>query len=302
MTRAWLLLVALLAGAPAAQADDLIGVRHYAFVGDDDTLLDIARRYDIGYVEMRLANPDIDPWLPGKGRAVLVPAEHILPPVTRRGIVINLAELRLYYFPRDGLPVSFPIGIGREGYETPSGRTTVARKREHPQWVPTASERAENPELPTLVPAGPDNPMGDYALYLGWSGYAIHGTNKPFSVGRRGSHGCIRMYPEDIARLYPLIAPGTPVTVIDLPYKLGWRDGELYVEVHPPQHAADLVEDGDMPSPDTDLDLVAPVLEAAGEDVVRVDWQRVEKACAEQNGMPLAITRRSAGPPAAQAP
>ena len=141
MKTAALLLAALL--ALPALADDLIGKSHYAFVDDEDTLLDVARRYDIGYVEMRLANPGVDPWLPGSGNALRVPAEHIVPPGERRGIVINLAEPRLYWFADDGSAQSFPIGIGREGAETPVGTMRVARKREHPSWTPTASEREE---------------------------------------------------------------------------------------------------------------------------------------------------------------
>ena len=124
----------------------------------------------------------------------------MLPDAPRRGIVINLAELRLYYFPNGGEPLSFPIGIGREGWETPLGRTRIVRKTVHPVWIPTNSEHEERPELPQSVAPGPDNPMGDYALYLGWGGYAIHGTNRPSSVGQRGSHGCIRLYPEDMQR------------------------------------------------------------------------------------------------------
>ncbi|WP_051362120.1 L,D-transpeptidase family protein [Solimonas soli] len=289
---ACLLLAAAQAGAAAA--DDLIGAPSYAVVDPRQTLLDIARDHDVGYVDIRLANPDVDPWLPDGGRVIAIPSQHVLPPGARRGIVINLAELRLYFYPPGGEPLSFPIGIGREGAETPVGHTRIDRKRENPSWVPTASEREEDPELPLSVGPGPLNPMGEFALYLGWAGFAIHGTHQPYSVGRRGSHGCIRLYPEDIARLYPLVDAGTPVSVIDLPYKLGWRAGELYVEVHPVQREADRVEMGEMPLPDPTLDLVAPILEALGAEAYRVDWRQVERAQREQNGMPLAVTRRQA--------
>jgi L,D-transpeptidase ErfK/SrfK len=283
----------LLAAAPLSAGEDvdLVGAPAVAVVDPRQTLLDIARDHDVGYVEIRLANPDIDPWLPEGGRLVTIPSEHILPPVPRRGIVINLAELRLYVFPDHGAPMSFPIGIGREGAETPLGRTTVIRKRESPTWVPTTSEREENPDLPMSVAPGPLNPMGLYALYLGWKGFAIHGTNQPYSVGRRGSHGCIRMYPEDIARLYPLVDVATPVTVVDMSYKLGWRARQLYVEVHPLQREADRIEMGEMPAIDPSIDLVAPILEAVGSQAYRVDWRVVERAQLEQNGMPIVITR-----------
>lgn len=290
------LLAALLAAgllhAPAGAAQALIGARSYVVVQPGETLLDIARDRDLGYVELLLANPGVDPWLPDVGLLVQIPGQHLLPPAPRQGIVINLAELRLYYFPRRGEPLSFPIGIGREGAETPTGRTWVARKRRDPPWVPTPSERAESPELPARVPAGPDNPMGDRALYLGWPGYAIHGTNRPFSIGRRGSHGCIRMYPEDIRRLYALVAPDTPVRVIDQPYKLGWQAGQLYLEVHPPQRDADRVEQGRPPRADALPDLAPPVRLAAGG--VAVDWAAVERARRAQSGVPAPVAQRAA--------
>lgn len=278
-------------------APDLIGARRYLFSHADDTLLDLARRFDAGYIEMRLANRDIDPWLPGNGAVIRVPSEHIVPAVSNSGIVINLAELRLYWLAPGQPPLSFPIGIGEEGAETPTGSTRIVRRAEHPTWIPTASERAEKPDLPAVVPPGPDNPMGDYALYLGWPGYAIHGTDKPLSVGRRGSHGCIRMYPEDIERLYPLVKPGAAVTVIDLRFKTGWRDGQLYLEVHPSQQDLDAAENGRFAPALRAPDLTDTVLEAAGSEVDRIDWPAVRNAAELQDGMPVQITRAAILPP-----
>ncbi len=277
--------------AVAAQTDDLIGEMQTIRLGKGDTLLDVARRFDLGYVDIRAANPTIDPWLPGTA-SVLVPTRYVLPAAPRRGIVINLAELRLYYFPARSGPVqAFPIGIGSSGIETPVGGTEVVRKATNPTWYPPPSIRAENPELPESVPPGPDNPMGDYALYLGWKGYAVHGTNKPWGVGRRVSHGCIRLYPEDIARLFPQIAVGTPVTVVDQPAKLGWHAGELYLEVHPTQTQADQIEAGEPMTALPILDLAGLVAKAAGAAVDRVDWAAVETAEVERTGMPVRITR-----------
>jgi L,D-transpeptidase ErfK/SrfK len=248
MTRRWSqLAAALVVTASVAPPLQLLGIPTVYVTREQDTLLDIARANDVGYVEMRAANPDVDPWLPGKGRELAVPTQHVVPDAQLKGIVINLAELRLYYFPENGEPRSFPIGIGGEGKETPVGHTRIAAKRLHPVWIPTASEHAENPDLPKSVPPGPDNPMGDFALYLGWNGYAVHGTNKPYSIGRRDSHGCIRLYPEDIAWLYQKVAIGTPVTVVDQQAKVGWSGSELYLEVHPSQADADALEEEGAP-------------------------------------------------------
>ncbi len=291
--------LALLAGlallavaAPrAALAGDLIGIPEIYETQSQDTLLDIARDHDLGYVEIRAANPGIDPWLPGAGKRLTLPSQHVLPDAPRRGIVINLPELRLYYYPAGGEPRSFPIGIGDEGWETPVGHTEVAEKRVHPSWVPTKSEHEEDPDLPPSIGPGPDNPMGDYALYLGWRGYAIHGTNKPYSIGRRDSHGCIRLYPEDIERLYRAVAIGTRVTVVNQPAKVGWSAGELYLEVHPTQEDADALEAEGTPRSTEAADADGLVSKAAGEDLPRIDWYTVHLAELRRDGVAVQITR-----------
>jgi L,D-transpeptidase ErfK/SrfK len=285
------------APAPAALAagDDLIGIVSTVTTQEQDTLLDLARDNDVGYVEIRAANPGIDPWLPGAGRTVLLPTAHILPDAPRTGIVINLAELRLYYFPPRGsgetTPRTFPIGIGGEGKETPVGRTSIASKRVHPTWNPTPSERQGDPDLPEHVPAGPDNPMGDYALYLGWKAYAIHGTNKPYSIGRRDSSGCIRLLPEDIETLFKAVSIGTPVTVVDQPVKVGRSAGELYLEVHPSQEDVDSIEETGQPAAIVAPDAETAVLKAAGADADRVDWYAVGRIAQRRTGVPEQITK-----------
>jgi L,D-transpeptidase ErfK/SrfK len=284
------------APSPAASAteNDLIGIVSTVTTQEQDTLLDLARDNDVGYVEIRAANPGIDPWLPGAGRTVVLPTAHILPDAPHTGIVINLAELRLYYFPPRGSgepPRTFPIGIGGEGKETPVGRTSIAAKRMHPTWNPTPSERQEDPDLPEHVAAGPDNPMGDYALYLGWNAYAIHGTNKPYSIGRRDSSGCIRLLPEDIETLFKTVPIGTPVTVVDQPVKVGRSGGELYLEVHPSQEDVDSIEQTGQPATIVAPDAESAVLKAAGADADRVDWYAVGRIAQRHTGVPEQITK-----------
>jgi L,D-transpeptidase ErfK/SrfK len=282
----------LWSGEPStAWAADLIGEKASYVTREEDTLLDIARDNDLGYVEIRAANPGLDPWLPGAGKSVTLPGQHVLPEAPRRGIVINLAELRLYYYPPRGESRTFPIGIGGEGKETPVGRTIIADKRLHPVWVPTKSEHEENPDLPASVGPGPDNPMGDFALYLGWKGYAVHGTNKPYSIGRRDSHGCIRLYPDDIAWLYRQVVSGTPVTVVDQPAKVGWSGGELYLEVHPSQADADALEAEGVPRSTEAIDADDLVARAAGWDVPRLDWYTIHLAEVQRTGVPVQVTR-----------
>ncbi len=221
---------------------DLIGELGQTTTVYEDTISDLARDFDQGYREMRLANPKVDSWLPGTGTEVLVPSLYVIPKAPRDGIVINTAEMRMYYF--NGKDASgakrlmtFPISIGREQWVTPKGRTTVVGKVKNPAWHPPKSIRKEHAEegdmLPTVVPAGPDNPLGTHALMLGISGYLIHGTDKPFGIGMRVTHGCIRMYPEDIVTMFNATPVGTPVYIVNQPLKVGIASGNIYLEVHP---------------------------------------------------------------------
>ncbi len=274
----------------------------------EDTFVYIARDYGLGYVEMRAANPGVDPWLPGTGTHLTLPTRHILPDAPHKGLVINLPEMRLYYYKdADEPPISFPIGIGREGLETPKGTTKVMRKVEGPIWQPTERMKREKPELEDVVGPGPDNPMGTHALYLGWPTYAIHGTNRAFGIGRRISSGCIRLYPEDIVSLYNMVPVGTEVRVVDQPIKLAWIDNELFIEAHPEvENAITLEETGSMPAPKLSQQDMERIIKAAGPFKDRLHWAAIRTAVKERRGYPISIARRpgvvvsdseKAGPP-----
>jgi L,D-transpeptidase ErfK/SrfK len=204
-------------------------------VKNDESLIEIARKFDLGYHEIADANPGIDPFVPGEGMPVQIPTSWILPDVKRyEGIIINLSEMRLFYFIKRGgskLVMTFPIGIGREGFGTPQGRFSVVEKIVNPEWHVPKSIRKEKPELPDVVPAGPDNPLGSHALRLSEGTILIHGTNKPWGVGRRVSHGCIRLYPEDISFLFRAVRNGTNVTIVRQPVTIGERGGKVFLEV-----------------------------------------------------------------------
>lgn len=223
--------------------DDVVGELQVVRASKDDTLSDIARRFNLGYEELVRANPGVDPWLPGEGREIVLPTQFVLPNAQREGLVVNLAAMRVFYFPKrkageQQTVITHPIGIGKVGWVTPEGVTKVTSKKKNPVWVPPLSVRKEHAEngdpLPKVVPPGDDNPLGAYAMTLSWPGYLIHGTNKPYGVGMRSSHGCMRFYPEDIALLFDEIAIGTRVQVVNQRVVSGWHDGKLYVQVMPP--------------------------------------------------------------------
>jgi len=261
----------------------------------EDTLLDLARQFKLGYVEMVAANPETDPWVPGEGTDVVLPTVHLMPDLGEtkpEGIVINLADMRLYYFEAgEAAPRSFPIGIGRDGLKTPVGVTEVVRKKKEPSWRPTTRMRDEDPELPDVVPAGPDNPLGTRAMYLGWPEYLIHGTNKPWGVGRRVSSGCVRMYPEDVETLFEIVKVGTKVTVIDQPIKLGWIGDQLFMEAHPTQEQSDQLEAKGHFEPELGSEIVEQILTIVGDKRSRLDWGGVRQATLERRGYPIQITR-----------
>ena len=222
--------------------DDVVGAVQIVRARGEDTLSDIARRFNVGYEEMVSANPGVDPWLPQAGTEVVIPTAFVLPDAKRQGIVINLAAMRLFYFPKTkpGEPqkvVTHPLGIGRVGWRTPQGNTTIVSKAEAPAWTPTPAIRkehaADGDPLPKVVPPGPDNPMGTNVLRLGWPEYAIHGTDKPPSIGLRGTHGCLRLYPEDIVDMYDAVPVGTPVTVVNQPFLVGWQGDTLVMQTYP---------------------------------------------------------------------
>jgi len=221
----------------------VLGELQVTFAHHEDTLPDIARRFNLGFDELVNANPGVDPWLPGEGTRIVLPTQFVLPDAPYEGVVVNLAALRMFYYPKpgkDGQRVvrTYPIGIGKVGWATPVGTTKVVSKRKDPYWTPPASVRkehaAEGDPLPARVPPGPDNPLGNRAMNLGWPSYLIHGTNKPAGVGLRASHGCIRMYPEDVVTLFDMIPVGTKVTVVNQPIVYRWQGDSLYVQSYPP--------------------------------------------------------------------
>ncbi len=225
------------------QSGDVIGELRYITARHEDTLVDLARVLDLGYNEIRGANPGVDAWLPGDGTKITIPSVYLLPQGPREGIIVNLAEMRLYYYPKPGLGippsvVTHPVGVGRDDWPSPTGPSRIIQKIAHPAWYPPESIRREHAAngdpLPKVVPAGPDNPLGEYALRLDFGDYLLHGTNKAYGVGMQVSHGCIRLYPAAIESLFSQVPNGTRVELINQPYKAGVHQGRLYVEVHPP--------------------------------------------------------------------
>lgn len=213
----------------------LIGFNQIHIIKDEETLIELAREYDVGYNEIIAANRNIDPWIPEKGTKVLIPTSWLLPEILEEGLLINLAEMRLYYFftiNKKKYVRTYPIGIGREGFNTPVGSFRIISKERDPVWNIPENIRKEYPELPPFIPPGPDNPLGKYWLQLSVNGYGLHGTNKPYGIGRRVSHGCIRLYPEDIEILFSSIKSGTKVKIIDEPVKVGIYNDKVYIEVH----------------------------------------------------------------------
>jgi L,D-transpeptidase ErfK/SrfK len=259
-----------------------------------DTLLHIARAYDVGYTQLMIANPGIDPWHPGEGRRVVVPTRYLVPKGPRRGIVVNLAQQRLFYFPADGGSVeTYPIAVADEGQSTPIGTTRVTAKEMHPTWHPPASIRAEQPDLPPVVGPGPFNPLGDYAFRLGWASYLIHGTNNPDAIGRNWSHGCLQLYPEDIERLFREVPVGTPVRVMNEEIEAAWIDDDLYVSVYPNKDQAQQIDIDDVEpmTPSIPRHMKSLLVTAtAGHRLDRIDWRVVDKAALERTGVPVRVT------------
>ena len=271
---------------------DIVGNIQVTTARQEDTLLDIARRYNLGYEEIIAANPGVDPWLPGKETSVVLPTQFILPRQERQGLVLNLASMRLFYFPQPqpGQPaevITHPIGIGREGWKTPLGTTRITQKLEKPAWTVPESVRREHlrlgDPLPAIVPPGPENPLGEFAMRLSRPQYLIHGTNKPWGVGIRVSHGCVRLYPEDISRLFPQVPVGTQVRIINEPYVAGRRNGQLYLEAHPP-----LSEDAKRWK--GSLEPMTKAVETKAVNIpVEVNWSKARKVARQARGIPIPV-------------
>ena len=259
-----------------------------------DTLADIAERYAIGYRELKIANPRVDPWLPGDRTRVLLPQRFILPDAPRKGIVLNTAEMRLYYYPKADPKkvITFPVSVGRGTWQTPVTTTHVMAHIPNPAWYPPASVRAEykkeGRKLAGVVPPGPDNPLGQYAMSLGISGYLIHGTSHPFAIGMQVTHGCIRLHPKDIKQLFHEVPNKTEVTIVYQPLKAGWKNGVLYLEAHPRLDA------------DTDKITIDQQMKSVVDDATAsspkfwVNWNRARQIAEDPDGIPHAIGRRIA--------
>jgi len=289
----------LLAAPAFAQGQpegDLIGPapRTYTVV-KGDTLASIARQADVGLVELLAANPSVTSNTIPVNQTLILPTQHLLPARSGTGIIVNLAELRLFRFNSDGTVESFPISVGREGWDTPTGSTTIMDKVKDPDWHVPASIRAQDPSLPDVVPAGPDNPLGQYAMHLGWPGYLIHGTNAPASIGKPSSHGCMRLYPEDIEALFNLSSAGDTVTVVETPVTLGQSGGNLYLQVTPTRAQAKALASFKPALPLDDSDPNVQTLKSHLADLesrgVQVDEQAVTAALARHDGMPAVIGR-----------
>lgn len=267
--------------------DTIIGHLATVSIKEGDTLLDIARHFGVGYQHIVESNPGLDIWVPQTDLRANLPLQFTLPNAKRTGVVINTATMRLFYFHPDKQSAvsTWPVGIGREGRSTPLGAMAIGRKMQHPTWYVPESIRRTHAEqgdpLPPVVPPGPDNPLGDFALYLTKPSYLIHGTNKPFSIGIRASNGCIRLYPEDIARAFQEIPVGTPVNIVNQPYLLGWLNGVLYLEAHEPYEEV---------NGEAAYQALKAELERIGkESQQKIDWPKVAETVKKARGMPVPI-------------
>ncbi len=291
-------LLSALAAVPAAAlelplppaSEDIVGQIQVIKARYEDTFADLGTANDLGYLEMVAANPGVDPWLPGEGTEVILPTRFILPPGPREGIVINLAEYRMYYFPKDRPVVhTFPLGIGREGWNSPIANTRITAKTPNPGWTPPASIRAEHAAdgdpLPAYVPPGPNNPLGPFKFTLGTPGYLIHGSNKKFGIGMRVSHGCFRMLNHNVLQLASMAPVGTSVRIINEPYKFGLSQGKVYLEAHEP-----LSDSGEASVVDKHAAVINSLIkhEIVVENL-RLDWEVVREIVAAEDGLPIEI-------------
>jgi L,D-transpeptidase ErfK/SrfK len=263
--------------------DSVVGAVTQIRLRYEDTLAAIAQKYSMGYREVLDANPDVDPWLPGEGTMLKLPTAYVLPDAPRDGVVINVAEYRLYFYPAgQNKVITYPVGIGRLKFPTPLVKASVVSHIENPSWTPTEAARREHAArgdpLPAVVPPGPDNPLGRLAIQLSVPGYFIHGTNKPFGVGQMVSHGCIRLYDEHIETLVEMVPNGTPVYIVNQPLKLGWRDSALYAEGH-----KNLYEENNR------TELVQQIIDETQDRAASVDWQQVDRVLYGLTGVPVKI-------------
>ncbi|UCD35073.1 MAG: L,D-transpeptidase family protein [Nitrospiraceae bacterium] len=261
----------------------MIGLSKTHTIQNRESLIDLARTYNVGYNEITAANAGIDPWVPDEGTDITIPTAWILPESSREGMVVNLAEMRLYYFfsvEEKNYVSTFPIGIGAEGFGSPTGEFIITAKVKDPVWRVPGNIRQEKPELPPYVLPGPENPLGGYWLQLSVNGYGIHGTNRPYGIGRRVSHGCIRLYPEDIEMLFSLVRPGIKVRIVEEPVKTDIIDNRVFIEVHQSEK-------------EEDEELLTRAVENLGRKrlLEHVDTPSLIQAIKNATGLPAVISR-----------
>ncbi|MDD5277667.1 MAG: L,D-transpeptidase family protein [Methylovulum sp.] len=260
---------------------------------ENDTLPDIARHFGLGYNDITWANPAIAPWAPAPDSKVLLPISFILPNSPHQGITLNLANMRLFYYPKKepGKVYTYPIGIGRQGWSTPTGLTRIVTKKANPTWnVPPSihKEHAQKGDpLPSAIGPGPNNPLGLYAMNLGFNSYLIHGTNKPYGIGMQVSHGCVQLYPEDIEVLFKKVGVGLPVRIVHQPYLTAWQDDSLYLEANP------LLPKWSGQKPRLKKQLLADLRKMSAQKGVVVDWDKVERIVERADGVPTPILVQS---------
>ncbi len=299
-----LLNVAQIAGADTyfyKEGQNIVGNTIIHTIKDGDNFIQLAQRFRVGFVELVDANPNVDPWIPEQGTQIVIPAKYVLPNVEHKGVVINLAELRLYHFhaneTANGLRSvsTYPISIGKDDeWKTPLTITRITAKTKKPNWYPPESIRKEHEEngdpLPKVVPPGPDNPLGDYALRLALPGYLIHGTNVPQGIGMRVTHGCIRLHPTGIEKLFENIVIDTPVVIVNQPYKVGWQEDKLYVETH-----SDIEEQEKAASRNLTefVQLVVEQTKNLGKEEYQTFWERGYKEAKLKRGVPFVMSLRN---------
>lgn len=271
-----------------AGQEQIVGVLASVESQQNDTLSDLARHFGLGFTDITIANPRLEPWALPENQQVLLPLQFILPEASRKGVVLNLANMRMFYYPKDGQKVlTYPVGIGRDGWNTPLGMTKIVAKKANPAWTVPESIKREHQQLgdplPNVIPSGPDNPLGYYAMPLGFTGYLIHGTNKPYGIGMQVSHGCVQLYPEDVEALFEQVSVGTPVRIVHQPYLAAWGADMLYLEAHRPL--------GKWGKQDKKLQKAvrAKLSKLAAEKNAVVDWLRVDEVISRADGIPTPV-------------
>jgi L,D-transpeptidase ErfK/SrfK len=274
---------------PLSKGQEIVGAIAAVNTKENDTLSDIARHFGLGYNDISIANPSIEPWTPKSNSRVLLPLRFIVPDAPRKGIVLNLANMRMFYYPKNqpNKLFTYPIGIGRQGWNTPMGVTRIADKKANPTWAVPESIQREHAEkgapLPKVVRSGPDNPLGYYAMHLGFPGYLIHGTNKPYGIGMQISHGCVQLYPEDIKDLFNKASVGMEVRITHQPYLTAWDNKMLYLEAHEP------LEKWSRSKAQLKKQLLKKLSKIASAANISVDWKKVDRVVDRSDGIPTPI-------------